>query len=157
MSKYRFYALYLFTVLFLGGLFMNQSVAMSNESPEILVRQFQQDYMEWNDYAFSLMGSKPDEYTELADKAWRRLLTKYTLPDFVGEPIAFGSESSHDLKKEKILSVVKSTNNITVVTTQYIVPDGYSPIYEYYLIFQDGRWYLTQVYFVDEGQLYPGL
>ncbi|EDU58951.1 hypothetical protein PROSTU_02135 [Providencia stuartii ATCC 25827] len=46
MSKYRFYALYLFSVLFLGGLFMNQSVAKFNESPEILVRQFQQDYME---------------------------------------------------------------------------------------------------------------
>ncbi|GAB1437891.1 hypothetical protein MASR2M36_06320 [Providencia sp.] len=46
MSKYRFYALYLFSVLFLGGLFMNQSVAISNESPESFVKQFQQDYME---------------------------------------------------------------------------------------------------------------
>ncbi len=156
MSKYRFYALYLFSVLFLGGLFMNQSVAKFNESPEILVRQFQQDYMEWNDQAFSLRDSKPNEYMDLEGKAWRTLLTKYTLPDFVGEPIAFGSESSHDPNKEKILSV-KNTNNIAVVTTQYLVPDGYSPIHEYHLIFQDGRWYLTQVYLADEGQLYPGL
>lgn len=135
---------------------MNESIAMSNESPESLVRQFQQDYMEWNDHAFSLRELKPNDYMNLADIAWRTLLTKYTLPDFVGEPIAFGSESSHDPSKEKTLSV-KNTNNIVVVTTQYLVPDGYSPIYEYHLIFQDGRWYLTQVYLSDEGQLYPGL
>lgn len=135
---------------------MNQSVAISKESPETLVRQFQQDYMEWNNHAFSLRDSKPNEYMELAGKTWRALLTKYTLPDFVGEPIAFGSESSHDPKKEKILSV-KHANNTAVITTQYIVPDGYSPIHKYHLIFQDERWYLTQIYLSDEGQLYPGL
>lgn len=62
MSKYRWYTLYLFSVLFLGGVFMNQSVAISKESPETLVRQFQQDYMEWNNHAFSLRDSKPNEY-----------------------------------------------------------------------------------------------
>lgn len=94
----------------------------------------------------------------LAQKEWNYILYKYTLPNFSGENIAYGSESSHHPVKEKFLFIKKDKDK-TIVRTQLLEEGHYSPIYEYHLIFKENRWYLTQIYVVDETdeQLYPGL
>lgn len=82
-------------------------------------------------------------------------LKKYTKPDFEGEPIAFGSESSHDPEQEKIIAT-EITGNIAIVTTK-VTQLYYSPIYEYHLVEQNNNWYLSQIFLVDEDGKYPSL
>ena len=127
-----------------------------NSTPEALVRSFQADYLAWNNTAIALdtklgiSDSMPKVESE-----YSTLLRKYTLPDFRGEPIAYGSDSSHDPSKERTISVKVDGDHATVRTE---VPDPiYTPIYDYELVKAKGRWYLTQVYLVDEDGRYPGL
>ena len=132
------------------------SAADWNSTPEALVRSFQVDYLAWNKTAFALdtklgvsnaMPKVESEYSSL--------LRKYTLPSFKGEPIAYGGDSSHDPTKERTLSVKINGDHATVRTE---FPDPiYTPIYEYELVKSKERWYLTQVYLVDEDGRYPGL
>lgn len=90
-----------------------------------------------------------------AQKGWNELLKKYTIPGFQGEPIAFGSESSHDPEQEKIISV-QITEKIAVVTTK-LSRQYYSPIYEYQLSKENDTWYLSQIFLVDDDGKYPSL
>ena len=132
------------------------SAADWNSTPEAVVRSFQADYLAWNNHAFAL-----DTKLGVADampkveREYAALLRKYTLPDFRGEPIAYGGDSSHDPSKERTISI-KTDGDDATVRTEF--PDPiYTPIYEYELVKSDGRWYLTQVYLVDEEGRYPGL
>ncbi|HJW55361.1 MAG TPA: hypothetical protein VJ577_08825 [Burkholderiaceae bacterium] len=127
-----------------------------NSTPEALVRSFQADYLAWNNIAIDLdtrlgiSDSMPKVESE-----YNTLLRKYTLPNFRREPIAYGSDPSHDPSKERTVSVKIDGDHATVRTE---VPDPiYTPIYEYELVKAKGRWYLTQVYLVDEEGRYPGL
>jgi hypothetical protein len=127
-----------------------------NGTPESLVRSFQADYRDWNNAAFALhtkvgvSGAMPN-----IERQYSALLRKYTLPSFKGEPIAYGGDPSHDPAKERTLSV-KIEGDHAAVRTEF--PDPiYTPVYEYELVKSQGRWYLTQVYLVDEEGRYPGL
>ena len=82
-------------------------------------------------------------------------MKKYTKPGFQSEPIAFGSESSHDPEQEKIISV-QITEKIAVVTTK-LSRQYYSPIYEYQLSKENDTWYLSQIFLVDDDGKYPSL
>jgi hypothetical protein len=85
----------------LAGLMGMTSVMAS--SPEQLVVAFQHDYKIWNDESFQ--NRQPDNdgnAMRIAEQNYHALLKKYTKPDFRGEPIAYGSESSHDPLREKM-------------------------------------------------------
>ena len=127
-----------------------------NETPEALVHQFQVDYFAWNRNAFAT-GVKlgMTEATPIAESEYRALLRKYTMPSFAGEPVSFGSESSYDPVKERILSV-NVTVDRAVVRTE-LPRENYSPVYDYELVNSDGRWYLAQIYLVDDDGRHPGL
>jgi hypothetical protein len=127
-----------------------------NSTPEALIRSFQADYLAWNNTAFALdtkfgvSNAMPKVESE-----YSALLRKYTLPSFKGEPLAYGGDSSHDPSKERTLSIKIDGDHATLRTE---FPDPiYTPIYEYELVKVEGRWYLTQVYLVDEEGRYPGL
>ncbi|EKT55837.1 MULTISPECIES: hypothetical protein [Morganellaceae] len=125
-------------------------------TPEQVVIAFQYDYKIWNDQSFQQSQSRETKDTTLlAQKSWNELLKKYTKPGFEGEPIAFGSESSHDPEQEKIIAT-EITENIATVTTK-VTQLYYSPIYEYHLVKQNNSWYLSQIFLVDEGGKYPSL
>ncbi|HBZ7878653.1 TPA: hypothetical protein MM134_005361, partial [Klebsiella pneumoniae] len=91
----------------------------------------------------------------LAQKGWNELLNKYTKPGFQGEPIAFGSESSHDPEQENIISV-QISEKVATVTTR-LSRQYYSPIYEYQLSKENDTWYLSQIFLVDDDGKYPSL
>ena len=127
-----------------------------NSTPEALVRSFQSDYKIWNDTAASRdpRGGSLSAMEE-AQREYDMLLRKYALPDFQGEPIAYGTKSSHDPLAERIISVEREGHRALVKTV--FEAELYSPEYEYELERRDGRWYLIQVYLVDEDGRYPGL
>lgn len=130
--------------------------AIQAHTPEQVVIAFQYDYKIWNDQSFQQsQSSETKDTTLLAQKSWNELLKKYTKPDFEGEPIAFGSESSHDPEQEKIIAT-EITENIAIVTTK-VTQLYYSPIYEYHLVKQNNSWYLSQIFLVDEDGKYPSL
>ena len=141
-------------VLLSVGLFKTEDM-MAN-TPEQVVIAFQHDYKIWNDQAFQQRQSREaKDIMPFAQKSWNELLKKYTKPDFEGEPIAFGSESSHDPQQEKVIST-KITGNVAIVTTR--LSQRYcSPVYEYQLFKQSNNWYLSQIFLVDEDGKYPSL
>jgi len=94
-----------------------------------------------------------------AEAEYEKVLAKYCRPGFKGEPIAFGSHSSHDPSHEKIVSVVVESNKAIVKTkhTKRRASLEMEDDYEYHLSFDDARWYLEQVYYVDADGKYEGL
>ncbi|WP_407198656.1 hypothetical protein [Citrobacter portucalensis] len=125
-------------------------------TPEQVVTAFQRDYKYWNDQSFQRNQNDGKQEVMLqAQKGWNELLKKYTKAGFQGEPIAFGSESSHDPEQEKIISV-QITEKIAVVTTK-LSRQYYSPIYEYQLSKENDTWYLSQIFLVDDDGKYPSL
>ncbi|WP_330985925.1 MULTISPECIES: hypothetical protein [Enterobacterales] len=133
------------------GLFMAGDVLAN--TPEQVVISFQRDYKSWNDQSFQFHGEK--DAMLLAQKGWNELLSKYTKPGFQGEPIAFGSESSHDPEQEKILST-QITGGTAIVMTK-LSKQYYSPIYEYQLFKEKDTWFLSQIFLVDDDGKYPSL
>lgn len=125
-------------------------------TPEQVVMAFQHDYKIWNDQTFQQSQTHDGkDIMPLAQKSWNQLLKKYTAPDFEGEPIAFGSESSHDPDLEKVIST-KITGDNAVVTTR-LSQQYYSPVYEYQLFRDINTWYLSQIFLVDDDGKYPSL
>ncbi|HFZ1497739.1 TPA: hypothetical protein ACIJT1_001462 [Citrobacter freundii] len=125
-------------------------------TPEQVITAFQRDYKYWNDQSFQRnQNYGKQEVMLLAQKGWNELLKKYTKPGFQGEPIAFGSESSHDPEQENIISV-QITEKVATVTTR-LSRQYYSPIYEYQLSKENDTWYLSQIFLVDDDGKYPSL
>ena len=147
----------LLTGLFLcwPGLKVGAAQAAEMASPADIVVAFQTDYLRWNNQTVAAKaGQTSADNMAMADKTYREMLKKYTLPDFVGEPVAYSSEPLHDPAKEKIVSV--KTEGAAVVVTKF-PQQYYTPTYEYRLVYQQHRWYLTAVDLVDDDGKYPSL
>ncbi len=91
---------------------------------------------------------------------YKKIIRKYCRPNYKHLSIAFGSDSAHDPENEVIVSV-KTENNKSVVKTKLMKEtDGktkYTDEYEFHLTYENNRWYLEQVYYVDEEGRYEGL
>lgn len=130
------------------------------ESPRSLVESFISDYQRWNDKAYSLSEAEV-EYTgkamEMAkDLYHKNIISKYCKPNFKGQPIAFGSDSSHDLEQEVILTE-EIDGDAAIIKTQHANSNNFVADYEYRLIKENGRWFLEAVDYVDSDGKYPGL
>ncbi|MGL5071029.1 MAG: hypothetical protein ACRC61_07120 [Aeromonas salmonicida] len=138
-------------------LFSLSQNANGAENPEALVKSFQTDYLSWNNYAIKIDSNhEPIKSMELIEESYKKLLIKYTLPEFKGEPVAYSTEPSHDPHNERIISTQLNGNSATI-RTELLHSAYYTPVYEYHLINKDGRWYLTQVYVIDSDGQYPCL
>ncbi|WP_240435611.1 NTF2 fold immunity protein [Photobacterium salinisoli] len=142
------------------ALFSTLSYGNNMDSPKSLVQSFIADFEKWNDEAHSLSEAEV-EYTGEAMKKAKELyqnniLSKYCFKGFVGEPIAFGSDSSHDPENEVIHSE-KVEGNKALITTKHTGSFGFVSDYEYRLTKYEGRWYLEAVDYVDSEGKYPGL
>ena len=130
------------------------------DSPRSLVESFLSDYQSWNDKAHSLKKAEV-EYTGEAMKMAKELyhkniISKYCKAEFKGEPIAFGSESSHAPELEVILTEEIIGDKATI-TTKHTNSNNFVADYEYRLIKENGRWFLEAVDYVDQDGKYPGL
>lgn len=131
----------------------------SAATPDGLVRAFLVDYQAWNDRAQRASEIDGERGMELAQADYDRLLRVYCRPGFRGEPLAFGSRSNHSPADERILSTEIDGAHALVRTrdTHTIAGTVLDADYEYQLIRADGRWYLEQVYYVDDEGKYPSL
>jgi hypothetical protein len=130
---------------------------MAAGDPRSVVESFIADYFHWNNAAqASYDKSSGSAAMSEAEKAYQALLQRYCLPGFRGEPISFGSESSHVPGSEKVLSV-HTAGAEAVVKTQMKDKHDFVADYEYHLVFLNGKWYLKNVYYVDGNEKYPSL
>ncbi len=132
--------------------------ADSMKSPESVVRAFMADFLAWNDRANREAERAPeDQDMDRAQAEYEALLRRYCRPGFTGEPIAFGSVSWHDPATESIVSVTTRGDTSIVRTLHTREPNRVAHEYEYHLLFQDGRWYLEQVYYLSDDGKHPSL
>jgi hypothetical protein len=126
------------------------------DSPQAVVTAFISDYLEWNRAALQLELDDPEHDIEEAEKLYQVLLDKFCEPGFVGEPISFGSDSSHDPKHEKI--VLEEVSGVdAVIRTSQQDEHGFVSEYEYRLRFKHNRWFLLAVDYLDADGSYPSL
>ncbi|EJE8558787.1 hypothetical protein [Vibrio vulnificus] len=130
------------------------------ESPRLLVKSYLIDYKDWNDKAYKLRKAEANHSggaMQLANELYKKnILSKYCQSDFVGEPIAFGSESSHDPENETIVTE-EMIENRAIITTKHTNSTGFVADYEYRMIKSNGKWFLEAVDYVDSDGKYPGL
>ncbi len=132
---------------------------MQNAQPQELVLQFIEDYFEWNSQAVELGGRhfklSPDDHVRI-EQDYRKLLDKYCRPGFQGEPIAFGTESSHNPDKEVIVSQAIDDSE-AAITTRHTDQFGFETEHEFRFEREGSRWFLVAVDYIDGGEKYPGL
>lgn len=132
------------------------------DTPRTLVQSFISDYQKWNDKAHSLSEAEVEvEYTgeamNMAKSLYHKnIISKYCKPNFKAQPIAFGSDSSHDSEHEVILKEEIDGDKATIIT-QHTDSNDFVADYEYRLIKESGRWFLEAVDYVDSDGKYSGL
>ena len=132
---------------------------MDNQKPGDLVLAFIEDYFEWNSEAVKLGGIKFEHSTDTHNRiqhSYRKLLDKYCRPGFEGEPIAFGTESSHEPNKEVIISEDIGDSKASI-RTRHTDQFGFEAEHEYRFELEGSRWYLVAVDYIDGNEKYPGL
>lgn len=163
MQKYYFYRKPIYHCLkmkiphaVLLFLLIAQSVFCQN-SPKELTTAFIKDYKKWNDSAFRLGNTKTANRDELISKSYGQLIAKYCQPGKKHQPIAYGSDSNHSMEQESIVDE-KVIENKAIITTNFKnIGLEYFDTYEYHFIKVKDKWFLEEVYFVDNGNKYEGL
>jgi hypothetical protein len=124
--------------------------------PKFVVEAFIADYLAWNDKAY-VESKTSDENRAEAD--YQKLLARYCRPGFTGEPISFGSDSSHGPLNETVVSVTTEGDSSIVKTRHIQDIDSFQFLsdYEYHLSREGDRWYLDRVFYVDAQGKYDCL
>ena len=117
---------------------------------ESIVRSFITDYCQWSDRANALTEKDRSwETYKLIDAEYTELLDRYCRPGFRGKNVAFGSPPMHDPKTETIREVIIH-NSEAVLKTTNTDDGGFQSDYEYSLSFDNGRWFLEGLDYVDD-------
>lgn len=129
--------------------------ALASLGPEEFVRAFIDDYAAWNRYANALADHP--QRMDAAEGAYLSLIRKFCLPGHEAQPIAFSSESDHSNDRESIAGVETSLDRCVVSTRCQEPGSSFVSDYEYHLKQAEGRWFLTNWYYVCEDGKYEGL
>jgi len=132
---------------------------LEDVGPEDVVLRFIEDYERWNNYAFQLSDNRSAEAMAAAESAYSALIGKYCESGYKHQPLAFGSDSNHDCKRESIVGSESTADTCIVRTkrTKVIGKSSSQDDYEYHLKKGGRRWYLTSVLYVDRTGKYEGL
>ena len=84
------------------------------------------------------------------------LVREWCVPDFVSQPIAYGSEPKHHPETEQLVSAAH-VGDLCRVRTRHVGSTGFASDYEYHLRLIDGNWLIEQLYYVDEEGKYEML
>lgn len=143
----------------LALLFSNTALcAAFSDSPEALVRQFIADYQQWSDQANARQPlDAPLQALDLAQQEYAQLLAKFCPPGFQGQPIAFSDPANHGTGYEQILSSSRTADRALVKTRAIQPGTGFAADYHYHLLFSHQRWYLSEVFYVDQDGQYESL
>jgi hypothetical protein len=116
--------------------------------PEAITVAFIADYKVWNDFAFASHQATGD--FEPAERSYDALIAKYCRPGKQRLALGFGSDSSPSPEGSEIIGV-KGKGDRKKVTVRETTPSGYQPTYEFDFMREDGRWFLDELYFIDDG------
>jgi hypothetical protein len=123
------------------------------DTPESLVKNFIEDFFQWNNKCPEIRTLQQIEAEYL------KIVEKYCRPNFQPLGVAFGSDSRHHPDNEKIISV-ETFGNETIVKTQNTKDYGFGKFvsdYEFHLSYENERWFLEQIYYVNEEGKYESL
>lgn len=135
------------------------STSVEGAGPEALVLMFIADYERWNNHAFQISEPPTRAAMEAAESAYAELLRKFCEPGLQHQPIAFGSDPSHDRAREEIVGADIGAE-ISIVRTRQTKLFGETSIasdYEYHLKKAGQRWLLTSLLYVDQDGKYECL
>ena len=140
--------------LIILSLFLQYRVVSQESSlntPSKLTIEFIKDYKKWNDLAYSL-NQNGKEY-EIIEKEYKKIISKYCLEGKIHQGISFGSDSNHCPEREKIKT------DKAIITTKFKdkMFDYLESDYEYHYIKVNDKWYLEEIYLIDEEGKYEGL
>jgi hypothetical protein len=134
-------------------------VSESTSTPEALVVAFVRDYFDWNNRAAATMKQPSDQAIgQRIQQEYQALLHEYCPPGFKGEPLSYGSHSSHHPSTTRIVATTVGATS-TVVRTQ--IPMAWSSTsfhtHEFELLFRESRWFLTGIFYIDGQERLPSL
>ena len=116
--------------------------------PEDITTAFIADYREWNDFAFAVSGDGLD--FDPAEDSYDALIAKYCRPGKQRQGLAFGGDSAHSPEASRIVEVKGKGDRRSVIVRE-AGAHGYEPTYVFDFIRDEGRWFLEELYFVDEA------
>lgn len=127
--------------------------------PELVVRAYLADYESWNSFSNAAYERDSSTGMDAAESAYAALMAKYCEPGIRHQPIAFGSDSSHDSRRETVLEVEQASDTCLVRTrhTKLVGTLSMADDYEYHLRKVGQRWFLVSVLYVDQDGKYEGL
>ncbi len=139
--------------------------SVSDDTRELLkekVANFIKDYFDWNTEAYERSkdtSDKGQENIHITEQKYDEIISKYCPPNFLRQPIAFGSEPNHDPSNEKIIEVIATKDRSLIKTKHTRLMGGIdlSDEYEYGLGLIDDTWYLLSVCVVIDGEKYDSL
>jgi len=140
-------------------IFRLSSAPVEGLEPADFVRAYIDDYESWNSFANDVYADDSDAGFSAAESAYAALIAKYCPPGHRHQPVSFGSDASHDNKREAIVGVeptaegcIVKTRHTKVFGTLVVAHD-----HEYHLKHAGHRWFLTSVLYVDQDGKYEGL
>ncbi|NHM03746.1 hypothetical protein [Flavobacterium celericrescens] len=141
------------------SLFLQHRVVSQESSlntPSKLTIEFIKDYKKWNDLAYGL-NQNGKEY-DIIEKEYKKIISKYCLEGKIHQGISFGSDSNHCPEREKIIKEdIKTDRAIIITKFKDKVFDYLESDYEYHYIKVNEKWFLEEIYLIDEEGKYEGL
>ena len=115
--------------------------------PAQIAQQFVADYERWNTYAWSAYQS--DSYDERPQRSYLELIAHYCGPAKKPQLPAFGTVSTFSAENCSIGSARADGGKCTVPVT---APDqtGFDAAFEFDFVRDGDRWWLEEVYYLDE-------
>jgi len=104
-------------------------------------------------------AAKSDEKLEVLNtirENYHALIREWCSEDVTPQPVAFGGNPNHDPENESLISAAV-VGDECYVRTQHPGFSGFVSDYEYHLRFEDGRWRVRQLFFVDGDEKYEML
>lgn len=166
-------------------------------NPENLVKNFIEDYFQWNKQSFeqadkinqteksallTLGISQPNDHIEeskmlefvkikgqtsveymkllsMVSSEYQKLIDRYCRQNYKSLNSSFGSESSHSPENEIIVSIQTIGENSIVKTqnTDRSQSGEFISDYEFHLSYENERWYLEQIFYVNDEGKYESL
>lgn len=119
------------------------NLPITDSELSVLVNSFIKSYEEWNAFAFERRDISKNTTTDPSYQSYKKLIETYCFKDKRFQGLAYGSESSHSLRDEKIVSVIQSGEYGIVNTLNTKAEE-----HEYHFIYIK-RWFLDELYYVD--------
>lgn len=134
-----------------------QSQEINLNTPSEITLEFIKDFKKWNDYAYNLSLERSDN-NEIIELEYKKIISKFCKENKTFQGISFGSHSNHSPEFEKITRAIVKKES-AIVKTKFVDPSNSfrNANYEYHFVKIENKWFLEEVYLVDEDGKYEGL